>query len=27
MHLFATLTPAEVLEGGKKTYAETTARV
>ena len=27
MHLFATVTPEDVLEGGKKTYAETTARV
>jgi hypothetical protein len=27
MHFFATVTPEEVLEGGKKSYAETTARV
>ncbi len=27
MHAFATVTPEDVLEGGKKSYAETTARV
>jgi hypothetical protein len=27
MHVFATVTPEEGLEGGKKSYAETTARV
>ncbi len=26
LHLFASLTPEQVLEGGKKTYAETTAQ-
>jgi hypothetical protein len=27
MHVFATLTPEQLLEGGKRAYADATARV